>query len=249
MQPIGGRVCSICAERVLSSYAEPDSDNLIRCPVCRRIAHPFTRAVAYGSYEGGLRELIHLLKYSGVRPAAGVLGRMIASCLTQLESEFEDEEILIVPVPVYKGKRRQRGFNQAETIAREAMRFYPEQARFALANGVLLRVRDTQSQIGLTSHQRRENMRGAFAVSDGPAIAGRSIVVVDDVYTTGTTLSECARVLQKAGATRVWAATVARTLKHASKYEDSSIPTVHSFKKDAESLDEQELEDLETVKL
>jgi orotate phosphoribosyltransferase len=71
----------------------------------------------------------------------------------------------------------------------------------------------------LTSHQRRENLRGAFAIAPGGEIMGREVVLVDDVYTTGTTVSECARVLRRAGATRVWVAVVARTLKMASKYE------------------------------
>jgi len=70
-------MCSICGERVLSSYAEADSDGLRRCPVCRRVERPFGRAVAYGSYEGGLRELIHLLKYNGVRPAAFKIWRLL----------------------------------------------------------------------------------------------------------------------------------------------------------------------------
>jgi len=79
-----GKVCSICGERVLSSYADCDIDGLRTCPVCRRIERPFDRAVAYGSYDGGLRELIHLLKYNGVRPAARVLGRMLAEAITGL---------------------------------------------------------------------------------------------------------------------------------------------------------------------
>ena len=83
-----------------------------------------------------------------------------------------------------------------------------------------MRVRDTRSQIGLTSHQRRENLRRAFAVTRPRQVAGREVVLVDDVYTTGTTASECARVLRRAGASRVWVATVARTLKMASKYEE-----------------------------
>jgi hypoxanthine phosphoribosyltransferase len=82
-----------------------------------------------------------------------------------------------------------------------------------LCTGVLLRRRETGSQIGLTSHQRRENMRGAFAVSDPTRILKRDILLIDDVVTTGTTVSECARVLLRAGAARVWVATVARTLK------------------------------------
>ena len=76
-----------------------------------------------------------------------------------------------------------------------------------------MRRRDTGSQIGLTHHQRRENLRGAFAVSDPTRILDRDILLIDDVYTTGTTASECARVLLRAGAARVWVATVARTLK------------------------------------
>src|SRR5262249_5065309 len=82
----------------------------------------------------------------------------------------------------------------------------------------LIRRRETMSQIGLTSHQRRENMRGAFAVTRADEVNGREILLVDDVYTTGTTAAECARILLRAGATQVWVATVARTLKLASNY-------------------------------
>ncbi len=78
---------------------------------------------------------------------------------------------------------------------------------------MLERKRETASQIGLTSHQRRENLRGAFGISQPELVKGRDVLVVDDVYTTGATVSECARVLRRAGATKVWVATVARTLK------------------------------------
>jgi ComF family protein len=125
--------------------------------------------------------------------------------------------IVVVPVPLHASKQAQRGFNQAEMIARSALkqlsRPNPNPKRFDLSTGVLRRRRDTGSQIGLTSHQRRENLRGAFAVSDPTRIASRDILLIDDVYTTGTTASECARVLLRAGAARVWVATVARTLK------------------------------------
>jgi ComF family protein len=208
---------------VLSSYAELDADGLRICPVCRRIERPFNRAVAYGSYEGGLRELVHLLKYNGVRPAAAVLGRMLSEAIADLESTFEhpalfDQTIAVIPVPLYKTKLRQRGFNQAELIARAALKQVPAASRFQLLSGVLLRTRDTESQIGLTGHQRRENLRGAFAVPCATQITGREVLLVDDVYTTGTTASECARVLLRAGASQVWVATVARTLKLASNY-------------------------------
>jgi ComF family protein len=122
-------------------------------------------------------------------------------------------KIVVVPVPLHKRKRAQRGFNQAETIARGALKQLARPKRFDLCTGVLVRRRETGSQIGLTRHQRRENLRGAFAVSDPTRILNSDILLVDDVYTTGTTASECARLLLRAGAARVWVATVARTLK------------------------------------
>jgi ComF family protein len=210
-----GRVCSICGERVLSSYALSDDDGWVRCPVCRRIERPFERAVAFGSYEGGLRELVHLLKFNCIRPAARVLGRMLAEALAGLEREFGQETVLVIPVPLFKGKRRQRGFNQAELIARSALKIYDANQRLQLASGALLRTRDTHSQIGLTSHQRRENLRGAFKVARAAEVNGREVVLVDDVYTTGTTATECSRVLRRAGASKVWVATAARTMKEA----------------------------------
>jgi len=222
MRPVNGKVCSVCGEIVLSSYADLEPDGQRRCPVCRRIERPFSRAVAYGSYDGGLRELIHLLKYNGVRPAANVLGRMLAEAIAALESSFPrqlaftPEPIALIPVPLFKARHRHREFNQAELIARAALKFQPLQGRLHLAQDLLRRTRDTHSQIGLTSHQRRENMRGAFAVPRPAEVVGREVLLVDDVYTTGTTVTECAKVLRRAGASRVWVATVARTLKLAS---------------------------------
>jgi ComF family protein len=189
--------------------------------VCRRIRPPFGRAVAYGSYESGLRELVHLLKYNGVRPAAKVLGGMLAEALTALEPAFErltfeQAPILVIPVPLYKAKRRQRGFNQAELIARAALKFRPLGEPLQLVPNILLRTRDTASQIGLSSHQRRANLRGAFVVERAAEVTGREVILVDDVYTTGATATECAHVLRRAGAAKVWIATVARTMKLAS---------------------------------
>jgi ComF family protein len=213
MHAITGGVCAICGERLFSSYAVAGAADEPRCGLCRRIEPPFARAAAYGSYESGLRELIHLLKYGGVRPAANVLGRMLAEAIATLEQEFPAESVAVVLVPLHRTKLRQRGFNQAELIARAAMKMRPRGDRLHLCAGVLERKRDTASQIGLTGHQRRENLKGAFAVAQPELVKGREVLVVDDVYTTGATVSECTRVLRRAGATKVWVATVARTLK------------------------------------
>lgn len=220
MQPIEGGVCSVCGERILSPYAVSGIDGEPRCGLCRRIAPPFVKAVAYGSYERGLRELIHLLKYGGIRPAANVLGRMLAEAIRGLEGELPEDQVAVVPVPLHRARRSQRTFNQAELIARSALKFLPAKDRWRLFDTAMQRKRETRSQIGLTSHQRRENIRGAFAVTRPEEVKGRAVLIVDDVYTTGTTVSECARVLRRAGASKVWVATVARTLKISAREAD-----------------------------
>jgi ComF family protein len=213
IRPISGSVCTICGERIFSPYALSSSGGEPRCGLCRRIEPAFVRATAYGSYESGLRELIQLLKYGGVRPAANVLGRMLAEAIEKLEPELPSDLVAVIPVPLHSAKLRQRGFNQAELIARAAVTSHPSRNRYRLCASVLERKRDTTSQTGLTTHQRRENLRGAFGVLHPEAVKGFEVLVVDDVYTTGATVSECARVLRRAGATKVWVATVARTLK------------------------------------
>ena len=173
--------------------------------------------MAYGSYDGALRDLIHLLKFDQVRPIAPILGRMLADVIAALEPALPPGTIAVVPVPLHRKKKAERGFNQAEVIARAALHHLARrdkfEARFELCADALVRSRDTGSQIGLSRRQRRENLRDAFAVREPAPILKRSILLVDDVLTTGATASECARVLRRAGAGRVWVATVARTLK------------------------------------
>ena len=182
MRPTVGGTCVICGERLLSPYAVSPDPSEPRCGLCRRLEPPFARASAYGSYDGGLRELIHLLKYEQVRPAAGVLGRMLAEAITDLEPFFGKAGVLVLPVPLHAEKLRQRGFNQSELIARAALRPRSAKDRLTLRAGILLRRRPTLSQIGLTRHQRRENLRGAFVVAQREEITGHEILLVDDVF-------------------------------------------------------------------
>jgi ComF family protein len=192
------------------------------CGACQEELPPYQKAVAYGAYDGELRELIHLLKYDQVHPAASVLARMLVLAVAKLELS---NDIMVVPVPLHASKRRQRGFNQAELIAQNALKTMHEK-RFQLATNVLQRVRPTISQIGLTRHQRQENIRGAFKVVHLSKVSGRDVLLVDDVMTTGTTAAEGARVLRRAKAKNVWVATVARTLKTGSGADISGTDAV-----------------------
>lgn len=213
IHPITGRLCSVCGERILTPFVVTAEGPGPRCGVCRQVAPKYESAVAYGSYEGALRELIHLLKYDGVRPAATILGQLLSPVIASVEPRLSDRRVLVIPVPLHMSKRRQREFNQAELIAEAALNCLPK-ARFELRTEILARRRQTLSQIGLSSYQRRENLRGAFTVTRPEVLKGREVLLVDDVLTTGTTASECARVLRRAGASKVWVGTVARTLKY-----------------------------------
>ena len=146
---------------------------------------------------------------------------MLTEVIASMASNFAASDVLVIPVPLHVRKLRERGFNQSELIAKAALKLNPAGERLTLAPKALERRRETRSQIGLSSHQRRENMRGAFAVTDSDQVYGHEILLVDDVLTTGTTASECARVLRRSGASKIWVATVARTLK---EHANSALP-------------------------
>ena len=162
-----------------------------------------------------MREAIHALKYDRLHSAARELGRMLATAIAQLAPQAPTE-MLVVPVPLHRSKYAQRGFNQSRSLAVEALKFlrasHP-QWRLVLAPSTLMRLRATESQAGLTMHQRRQNVRGAFTVSDPAAVSLKHILVVDDIFTTGATARAAALALARAGAASVWVATLARAVR------------------------------------
>lgn len=190
------------------------------CRVCRLAPPPFVRAVAYGPYESRLKDAIHALKYDRLVPASRELGRRLAKAVAQMAGEAP-AEMLVIPVPLHRSKYSERGFNQAQMLATHALgslhRTHPSW-RLTLLPSALMRQRITGSQAGLTPRQRRLNLRGAFRVPDPTAVAGKHILVVDDILTTGATARAAAKVLLAAGAETVWVATLARARRRSAMY-------------------------------
>ncbi len=180
-------------------------DETGRCALCRLGLQGFDAVYSYGSYEGTLRELVHLYKYDGVRPLARTFGKFLAQALPR-ETSFD----VIVPMPLHWLKQWQRGFNQADLLAREIGKKWGVPVR-----NVIRRRRATSPQAGLTNAKRRANVRGAFRPMRGRPVDGMRVLLVDDVVTTGATASACARVLKRAGAAHVALLALARTDRRA----------------------------------
>ena len=159
-----------------------------------------------------MRDVIHAYKYQGLATAARPLGHLLARAIAQLVPDAP-LELLVVPVPLHRAKLAHRGFNQARLLAEQAIRAlrrtHPGWG-LTLASDTVVRLRATDSQAGLSPRQRRINLRGAFSVRDPRAVAGRHILLIDDIFTTGATARAVARELARAGAASIRVATLAR---------------------------------------
>ena len=187
-----------------------------RCALCRAGLRGFDAAYCYGSYEGVLRDLIHLYKYSRIQTLRDPLGEFLARALP-LEEVFD----AVTPVPLHWRKQWQRGFNQAEFLARAIAR-----RRGIPVVRALTRLRFTKTQAGLSNRERRKNVAAAFRCRRAAkTLAGKRILLIDDVMTTGATAAACARALKRAGAARVVVATVARVDR---RFEGARAPVMSS---------------------
>ena len=189
--------CAFCQREVLH---EAGLDERGACGVCRREPQTLDRVWAYGPYAGSLRQVIHLLKYDGIRPLAQILGERCGS-----QTDVRQEADLIVPAPLHWTRRLERGFNQSLLLAQAIARRHA----VPCAPRALNRKRATPPQAGLSGVQRRASLRGAF-VAKREVVEGKRILLVDDVVTTGATLEACAKALRRAGAVKVTAMTAAR---------------------------------------
>jgi ComF family protein len=195
---VGSPLCTCCG-RVFG--AGDGGDRL--CGDCRTEPPPFERARAAALYDGPPAAAIKRFKFAGQMALLPLLQSWLKRpvCLVLVE-----EADLLLPVPLHPKRLKARGFNQALLLARGL-------ADKPLDFELLSRQRHTQPQIGLNPKERRDNVKGAFAVSRPEAVKGKNILLIDDLFTTGATAKECARVLRRAGAARVEVLTVAR-VKH-----------------------------------
>lgn len=190
----GSWFCDDCRSSIKPASDEPHSIMGVRALVCA------------GAFGGPLREAIHHLKYENDRPLARPLAGLIYGSLSDSVGwpRMQELQPAIVPVPLHKDRQRARGFNQAHLLALELSRCTKWQVDTSLS-----RHKSTRSQVGLSAQERGENVRDAFSW-DGGEEPPSAVLLLDDVFTTGSTLGECVAIVRAAGAREIYVATVAR---------------------------------------
>ncbi len=198
---ITGSHCPICG---IAFFDSPAPDHF--CGNCLEKKPSFGLARAVACYETLILDAIHQFKYGRDISTGSALAVFMA------EFDFPDfnftDYSIIIPVPLHIERLRERGFNQALILAKAIGKKYSIPVNFSL----LKRTKSTLTQTGLDKSQREKNIRGAFTVTDKAQAKGKNIILIDDVYTTGATLNQCAKTLIKAGAGKVAALTLSRVL-------------------------------------
>jgi ComF family protein len=203
--PLTPPLCDACGDPLATWRSDgidggPKGPHYNRCTRCRRQNRQIVMTRAIGSYDGSLRAIVHAFKYDGRRSLAAKLGALMQARGADVLRGAD----AAVPVPLHPSRRRERGFDQASDLAR--------QIGLPVVHA-LRRIRPTAVQASLPAARRHGNVRGAFAVqSAAAALRGRTVVLVDDVSTTGATLESCARALGEAGVRELRALTAARVV-------------------------------------
>lgn len=204
-QPLREPLCSKCGRPIVSS-AVRDGITSPLCHLCRTGIYAFDEARSFGAYTPRMARAILLLKYGHVSPLgtffAHLLARIVQAQLPDLSADA------VVPVPLDRARFKERGYNQAELIAKPLARLLGIPFRSYL----LVRTRPRPDHLRLTRRERWETVRGAYAPCERAPVDKLRVLLVDDVFTTGATLDACSRALKGAGAARVVGLTVARAL-------------------------------------
>jgi len=199
IKPLSEPLCKLCG-RTLDKETGPVTGI---CGFCLKDPPKFDMARGYADYHGALARLIKDFKFKGRRKAVHSLARIII----EAEQRLKTKEVVdaAIPVPLHNSRLSERGFNQAMDLARAVA----QKRGIPVMTGELIRVRPTEPQFGLSAAKRKENMRGAFKAKNPEIIRGKRFLLVDDIITTGATVNECARILKKAGAEKVYAVALA----------------------------------------
>jgi len=201
LTPITHPICTVCG---LPFHTSKGQDHL--CENCLRKRPWYDLARSPFLYSGPLMKAIQRFKYNSETQLTPSLGALFFSSAIELIPNPRD--FLTIPVPLHRRRLRERGFNQSLLLAKALSSYLGTQLDYLC----LIRKRHTRAQTGLGKEERRKNVKDAFSVISPHIIEGRKIILVDDVFTTGYTLNECARTLKKSGATAVICLTLARTL-------------------------------------
>jgi ComF family protein len=196
---LGAPQCAVCGDPLAH-----EADAAAQCGACLADQPPFKRARAALAYAGPARTVVLALKHGRRLP----LARLMARAMLRAAGPLPDNS-LIIPVPSHRWRLWQRGFNQAAVIARELAL----QSGKPLAVDAIERTKPTASTKGMTRQQRQKNVQGAFRVARPDLVCDRIVLLVDDVMTTGATVSACAVKLNRAGARHVEVLTFARPLR------------------------------------
>jgi competence protein ComFC len=211
LEPWQGLACGGCGLPIPSPQVTASTVPL--CAQCRQQEFDFDWARSFGVYGGNLRQAILELKFRRRERLGKRLGELLVEVWTGAEELGALDSPVLVPVPLHASRERERGFNQAQLLAeglKRGLARVPGTGTPEIAPRCLWRTRATLPQTGLSLTARLENVRGVFDVSVPGIIRGRAAVLIDDVMTTGATLSACAAALKQAGATRVLGLTLAR---------------------------------------
>lgn len=201
---VKGNTCQKCGIEISSGHI---------CIECKNSNHIFEKCYSIFLYSGRVRSEIVSLKQNKRKVVAKVFGHIVSEYISKLNIDFD----IVVPIPIHENRLKERGFNQSGLLLNEY-----SQKSGKVQTDILFRIKDTPHQTGLDKAHRESNLSGAFKVSKAK-VKNKTILLFDDIFTTGATLDECARVLQKAGAKKVFALCLARTPISTNKILDKSF--------------------------
>ena len=179
----------------------------ILCLDCKKKKYSFKFSRSTGVYDKVLKKCIHLFKYYGEKKLAKPLGNLMVDYLLK-NNDFENEFELIIPVPLHKNDLKKRGFNQSVLLSKVIGDYFS----IPVGESVLIKKKLTPFQVNLSKKEREKNILRSFSVEKPEEIKGKNILILDDVFTTGATVEECAKELMKARAKNIFVLTLARTV-------------------------------------